>query len=353
MKRQRILVTGDRGYFGSILVPMLVDLGHRVRGIDQRYYADCAFGAYQPAADSLQKDIRDITLDELRGFDTVIHLAALSNDPLGDINPDLTLAINHQASVRLAQLAKAAGVTRFVMSSSCSTYGKASGQMISEDSPLNPVTPYGRSKTLAELDIAALADTDFCPVFLRHATVYGLAPMLRFDLVINNLVAYAVATGEVYLKSDGQAWRPLVHIEDVCRACVAAATADADSVRNEVFNIGRTEDNYQIFEIAEMIAKSVPGSRVKYADGACPDERSYHVDFSKAETHLLGYEPQWTVQRGIDQLVTAFVGADLRIEDFEGMRYSRVAKITDLMRAGTLDGELHWRDTAKVRCSQV
>ncbi|WP_420432807.1 NAD-dependent epimerase/dehydratase family protein [Hyphobacterium sp.] len=350
MKKQSILVTGDRGYFGSVLVPMLIGLGHDVRGVDQRYYADCAFGSYQPAAKSLQKDIRDLAPDDLCGFDTVIHLAALSNDPLGDINPDLTLAINHQASVRLAQLAKAAGVTRFVMSSSCSTYGKASGRMISEESPLNPVTPYGRSKTLAELDIAALAETDFCPVFLRHATVYGLAPMLRFDLVINNLVAYAVATGEVFMKSDGQAWRPLVHIEDVCRACIAAATADADAVRNEVFNIGRTADNYRIFEIAEMIVKSVSGSRIKYADRACPDERTYHVDFSKAETRLPGYEPQWSVQRGIDQLVNAFLGAGLKVEDFEGMRYSRVAKITDLMRAGALDPDLYWHDAAKFRC---
>jgi len=344
MNGARILVTGDRGYFGSILVPMLVEHGYRVSGIDQRYYDGCAFGEFQPVVDSQRKDIRDITEDDLCGVDTVIHLAALSNDPLGNINPQLTLAINHEASVRLARLAKAAGVRRFVMSSSCSTYGKAGDQVISETSPLNPVTPYGLSKTLAEVGIADLADDFFCPVFLRHATVYGLAPMLRFDLVINNLVAYAVATGQVFMKSDGKAWRPLVHIEDVCAACIAAASADAKLVRNEVYNIGRTEDNYQIFEVAEMIAAAVPGARIEYADGASHDERSYNVDFTKATTELPGFEPRWTVRRGIDQLADAFIGAGLRKEDFEGRRYSRVARITDLMRTGTLDEKLYWQE---------
>ena len=349
----RILVTGDRGYFGSILVPMLVEAGHFVQGMDQGYYAGCAFGEFQPAAASLRKDIRAITADDLRGFDTVIHLAALSNDPLGDINPELTLAINHRASVRLARLAKAAGVTRFVMSSSCSTYGRSDGAIISEASPLNPVTPYGRSKVMAEHGISELVDTNFCPVFLRHATVYGLAPMLRFDLVVNNLVAYAVATGRVHLKSDGQAWRPLVHIEDVCRACIAAATAEAGLVRNEVFNIGQTVDNYQIFQIADMIADTVPGSRVEMADGASPDERSYNVNFSKAENGLPGFEPQWSVQRGVDQLFRAYTGVGLRTGDFEGVRYSRLARIIDLMDAGKLDSELNWRDRARPHGDQA
>ncbi len=352
MSRARILVTGDRGYLGSTLVPMLVSLGYQVSGIDQRYYDGCAFGEFQPVADSVRKDIRDLTEDDLYGVDTVIHLAALSNAPLGDINPELTLSINHEATVRLAQLAKAVGVQRFVMSSSCSTYGKAGDQVISETSPLNPVTPYGLSKTLAEIGIADLADDIFCPVFLRHATVYGLAPMLRFDLVINNLVAYAVATGQVYMKSDGKAWRPLVHIEDVCGACSAAATADAASVRNEVYNIGRTEDNYQIFEVAEMIAEAVPGARVEYAAGASHDERSYNVDFTKAVTELPGFEPSWTVRRGIAQLAEAFIGAGLCKEDFEGRRYSRVARITDLMHTGALDDQLYWRQLSTLVTGQ-
>lgn len=352
MTKPRILVTGDRGYFGSVLVPMLVELGHPVRGIDQRYYDGCEFGAFRPAADSVRKDIREISEDDLRDVDVVIHLAALSNDPLGDINPELTLSINHAASVRLARLAKAAGVRRFVMSSSCSTYGKASDEVISESSPLNPVTPYGRSKTLSETDIAKLADDQFCPVFLRHATVYGVAPMLRFDLVINNLVAYAVATGQVYMKSDGKAWRPLVHIEDVCSACIAAATADSGLVRNEIFNIGRSDENYRIFEVAEMIARSVPGARIEYADGACPDERSYNVDFSKAENKLPGFSPKWTVQEGIEQLARTFTNARLRLAEFEGARYSRVARITDLLRSGAVDENLFWRNASAVACGQ-
>jgi nucleoside-diphosphate-sugar epimerase len=346
MAAQRILVTGDRGYIGSVLVPMLVAAGHSVSGLDQRYYEDCALGSFAPKAKSRRLDIRDVEPDALAGFDAIIHLAALSNDPLGEIDHGLTYEINHGAAVRLATLARAAGVRRFVMSSSCSTYGRAGSSLIDESSPLNPVTAYGRSKVMAEDEIAPLACESFSPVFLRHATVYGHSPMIRFDLVINNLLAYAVVTGEVYLKSDGLSWRPLVHVEDVARACFLAATAPAAAVHGEVFNIGRTEENFRIIDIAELVAAAVPGSRIVRSSGAAPDARSYRVDFSKAALGLPGFKPRWTVPAGIEQLYRVFSAASLTGLEFEHARYSRVAKICSLLQSGTLDASLRWRAAA-------
>ena len=343
MAAQRILVTGDRGYIGSVLVPMLVDAGHSVSGLDQRYYDGCAFGHFVPLVESRKMDIRDIEPEMLAGFDTVIHLAALSNDPLGELDENLTYQINHEATVRLAELAREAGVRRFVMSSSCSTYGRSGDWMIDETSPLNPLTAYGYSKVMSEADLTPLANESFSPVFLRHATVYGLAPMIRFDLVINNLVAYATSMGEVYLKSDGKAWRPLVHVEDVARACFAAATAPAAAVHCEVFNIGRTEDNFRVVEVAEMVAAAVPGSRIVRATHAGPDSRSYRVDFTKATTKLPGFQPRWTVQAGIDQLYRAFKASDLSGTEFEQDRYSRLAKICALRGSGALDASMRWQ----------
>ena len=348
MHAKRILVTGDRGYIGSVLIPDLLDQGHFVSGIDQRYYEKCAFGAFTPQAFSQHADIRELSLKDLQGYDAVIHLAALSNDPLGDIDPDLTYQINHQATVRLAKLAKTAGVRRFVLSSSCSTYGWSVGALLEEGSLLNPLTPYGKSKAMAEQDLRALACDTFSPVFLRHATVYGLAPMLRFDLVVNNLTAYATTTNMVYLKSDGMSWRPLVHVRDVALSCAAAATAPDDAVHCQVFNIGRSSENYRIRDVADMIAATIPGATVVQAADAEQDFRSYHIDFSKAETSLPGFEPCWTVQAGIDELYRAFVDSDLSGDIFEYPRYSRVAKITSLLDSGALDASLRWR-TAEAR----
>lgn len=338
-----ILVTGDRGYIGSLLVPMLVERGHEVRGIDQRYYDHSAFLRVAPSAPSVQKDIRDLERADLDGVDTVIHLAALSNDPLGDIDANLTYDINYHASVRLAELARDAGVKRFVMSSSCSAYGRAGEAMIDETAALNPVTPYGRSKVMAEQDVARMADDAFSPVFLRHATAYGLSPMLRFDLVVNNLVAYAVARGDVFLKSDGQAWRPLVHVEDICRGLVAAALADRSAVHNGVFNIGRTADNFRIVDVAGMVADLVDCPTVRFCENACRDTRTYRVDFSRAEQSLPGFDPAWSVPEGVLDLHRAVRSRGLTVAEFEGARFSRVATIRDMMDRGQLDAGLRWR----------
>lgn len=342
MKTKKILVTGDRGYIGSVLVPMLLAQGHEVHGIDQRYYETCSFGEFTPQIKSVRKDIRDLGSEDLAGFEVVIHLAALSNDPLGDIDPELTFEINHRASSRLAELARGAGVGRFVFSSSCSTYGLAVGMRTTEASGLNPLTPYGKSKALAEQDIAALATDAFSPVFLRHATVYGLAPMLRFDLVVNNLTAYAAATNQIYLKSDGMSWRPLVHVRDVALAIMAAATAPTDAIHCEIFNIGRSSENYRIRDVAELIARTIPGAGIVMAPDAERDFRSYNIDFSKAENSLPGFEPTWTVEDGVRELFEAFVRMGLTGDIFERSRYSRVARILSLLDGAALDAKLRW-----------
>ena len=339
-----ILVTGDKGYIGAVMVPMLLREGHRVVGLDCDWFEDSTFGDWSCGAPSKRKDLRDLESSDLAGFDAVIHLAGLSNDPLGDLNPGLTYEINHLASVRLAKLAKENGVQRFLFSSSCSTYGAAgTEELLNEEAELRPVTPYGRSKVLVEQDVAKLADSGFSPTFLRNATAYGVSPRLRFDLVLNNLVAWAATTGHIHIKSDGTPWRPIVHIEDICRAFVAILNAPRNLVHCEAFNVGSTQENYQIRDLADIVNETVPNCKIEYAKDGGPDKRCYRVDFSKIARILPGFKPQWTARNGAVELYEAVERVGLRLEEFEGPRYMRISHIQQLISKGDLDADLRWR----------
>ena len=330
-------------------MPLLLSAGHEVTGLDSNLFDRCVFCDGIQQIPSIKKDIRDIAIEDVEGFDAVLHLAALSNDPLGDLDPDLTYEINHRASVRLAQLAKRAGVRRFVFSSSCSNYGAAGGRTpVNEESAFNPVTPYGRSKVRVEQDVADLADSTFSPTFLRSATAYGVSPRLRFDLVLNNLVAWAHATGRVFIKSDGSPWRPVVHIEDISRAFLAVLEAPIEAVHNEAFNVGRDEDNYQVRELAEIVKDTVPGTEIEYAADAGPDKRCYIVACSKIRRVLPHFKPQWDARRGAQQLYNVYRQIGVTVEDFEGPRFKRIAHLRKLMADGAVDETLRWRVTQPV-----
>lgn len=334
----KVMVTGHKGYVGAVLVPMLIARGYEVVGVDCDLFKDCLFSPDVPAHTSVRKDIRDLDVPDFAGIDAVIHLAALSNDPLGEIDPDLTHQINTHATEALARHARTAGVRRFVFSSSCSSYGASDDAWLTEESSLNPLTPYAVSKVRSEELLDALASADFSPVFLRSGTAYGLSPRLRCDLVVNNLTAYAVATGEVFMKSDGSAWRPLVHVEDMARAFISALEADREKIHRQVFNVGRNGDCMRIRELASIVGSAIPGARIKLAQSHSADVRTYRVDCKKIER--IGFDPRRNVLEAVREMAEAFRKADVSIEEFEGPRFVRLATIRHLRESGRLDVNL-------------
>jgi nucleoside-diphosphate-sugar epimerase len=339
----RVAVTGHNGYIGSVMVPFLQEAGHEIIGLDTYLYEGCTFGEDVPDVPSIRMDLRDVDSSVLAGFDAVIHLAALCNDPLGNQNPATTYDINHRASVTLAAAAKAAGVPRYVFASSCSLYGLAGDEMLTEEAPFNPITPYGESKILAERDVRPLADETFSPVYMRNATAYGVSPRLRCDIVVNNLVGFAYTQGDVLIQSDGTPWRPLVHVEDISRAFLAVLTAPREAIHNQAFNVGRNADNVRVSEIAEMVKAVVPNCSIRYAEGGGPDPRSYRVDCTKIARMLPAFQPQWTVAKGVEELYAAYRAAGLTANEFQGNKYLRLKQIKKLQDEGRLDGDLRWQ----------
>ncbi len=338
----KVLVTGNKGYIGSVLVPMLLADGFEVVGLDSDLYRRCTFIGELTAVKQIEKDVRDVSPSDLNGIDAVIHLAGLSNDPLGDYQPSLTEEINQKASINLAVLAKRAGVQRFVFASSCSNYGAAGDDFLTEEAEFNPVTPYGASKVAVEQALLAMADHHFSPTYLRASTAYGVSPRLRFDLVLNNLTAWAYTTGRVHLKSDGTPWRPLVHIEDISRAYIAVLKAPVDAIHNEAFNVGLTTENYRMRELAEIVKSVVPNCEVDYADDAGPDKRCYRVDCNRIARTLHGFKPQWTARRGVIELYQAYQKVGLTLDEFEGFKFKRIAHVKQLIEEGLLDTSLRW-----------
>ena len=336
----KVFVTGYDGYIGTILVPMLQDYGHEVTGLDNMLFGSCVFGSAVSTPDvELKIDIRDVTKQHLEGMDAVIHLSGMSNDPAGDLNPDTTYEVNHHASVRLARLAKEAGVSRFLFSSSCSIYGAQGNEPLDESAEFLPVTPYGESKLFVERDLVSLADDKFSPTYLRNATAYGVSQRLRGDLVVNNLTGFAVTTGKVFLKSDGSSWRPLVHIEDISRAFCALLHADRSQVHNEAFNIGSTRENYLIRDVAEIVAEVV-GCPVTLSDEAFDDIRNYKVNCDKFENMFPDSRPQWTVRRGVESLKAAMLQNELTIDQLEGGRFMRLLHLRNGIESGTITNDL-------------
>jgi nucleoside-diphosphate-sugar epimerase len=339
----RVLVTGHHGYIGSVLAPALLAAGHEAIGLDTFYYRGCDFGDGSEFEPVLTRDVRDVRSGDLEGFDAIVHLAALSNDPLGDFNPSWTYAINRDGTIALARAAKEAGVRRFVFASSCSMYGVSERDApLSEDAPLRPLTPYAESKVSAEEALTELAGDNFAPVSMRNATVYGVSPRLRLDVVLNNLVAWAHTTGAIRLQSDGSSWRPLVHVRDVARATLALISAPAELVRGEAFNVGSAAQNYRIRDLAEIVHDRLPHCRVTFAADAIADPRSYRVDFSKFESAFPECRFEWTAERGADELARAYEQVGLTFDDFQGHRYMRLEQVRRLLDARALDTELRW-----------
>jgi nucleoside-diphosphate-sugar epimerase len=338
----KVLVTGHRGFIGTVMVPKLVEEGFDVVGLDSDLYRYCTYGDSPQEVPTILKDVRDVEKEDLKGFDAIIHLAALSNDPLGDINPDLTYDINYKASVRIADIARQVGVKRFLFSSSCSMYGKAGEEVLSETADFNPVTAYAKSKVYVERDTREMASDSFSPVFMRNATAYGVSPRIRFDLVINNLAAWAYTTGRILMKSDGTPWRPLIHIEDITQAFICALRAPRETIHNLSVNVGDNNENYQMRDLAQFVKETVPNCEIDYADGAGPDTRSYRVNFDKIHSVFPDFKTRWTAKMGVEQCYQSYVKFGLDKDDYEGIKFKRVAHIKNLISSGKLNTDLRW-----------
>lgn len=340
----RVAVTGHQGFIGSVTVPILRAAGHEVRSLDTGFFAACSFGGPDAEETPGRWDMREATAADLAGCEAVVHLAGLSNDPLGDLDPELTYAINLHGSLRLARAAKEAGVQRFLFASSCSNYGASGGDaLLDESSPLAPITPYAISKVESERELLKLADERFSPVLLRNATAYGVSPRLRVDLVLNNLVAWAVTTGRIVLQSDGTPWRPIVHVEDIARAFLLLLEAPRELVHAEAFNVGGSAENYRIRELAEIVGETVPGCALAFAEGAGPDPRNYRVSCAKLESRFPAFRLKWNARTGAAQLAAAYRAHGFDRESFEGPRYKRLGRIRELLAAGELGPDLRWR----------
>jgi nucleoside-diphosphate-sugar epimerase len=345
----KILLTGHHGYIGAVTGPLLRAAGHELTGLDTFFYEGCDLREDADGLPALRLDLRDADSAALAGYDAVVHFAALSNDPLGDISPELTKEINFEATLRLAHAAKQAGVARFVLSSSCSMYGTATPENAAdEQAPLKPLTAYAESKVLSEQALAELADSDFSPVFMRNATAYGVSPRLRVDLVLNNLVGWAFTTGKVRIMSDGTPWRPLVHVEDIARATLAVLEAPREVVHGEAFNVGRDEENYQVRDLAEIVQETVGDCEIEYAGSGDPDPRSYRVDFGRFARAFPKAGLRWTARDGAQEVLDAYREVNLTREQFESDRYIRLKRLRRLLDAGKLDAELRWRGAANV-----
>ena len=339
----KVLVTGHKGFIGTIMVPMLLEEGFEVQGLDSDLFRYCTYGEPPVEVPSTIKDVRDVVPADLEGFDAIIHLAALSNDLLGDINPDITLEINHKATLRIAEMAKKVGVKKFLFASSCSMYGKAGEEALDETADFNPVTHYAISKVCVERDLSLLAGDNFSPIFFRNATAYGVSPRMRFDLVINNLVAWAYTTGKIHMKSDGTPWRPLVHAADISRAFIVGLKSPIEIVHNQAFNVGKNSENYRIKELAEFVRETVPNCEISFADGAGPDERCYKVDFTKIHTVLPDFQPFWNAKLGVEDIYKSYKKYGLEQDEYEGVKYKRIAHIKYLLSKGKLDDTLRWQ----------
>jgi len=326
------------------MVPILLKEGFDVTGIDTDLYRFCTYGELPTEVPSINKDVRDVTKEDLKGFDAIVHLAALSNDPLGDINPDLTYDINHKASVRIAEIGREVGVERFVFASSCSMYGKAGDDILDETAEFNPVTHYAKSKVYVERDVSPMASDSFSPIFLRNATAYGVSPRIRFDLVINNLVAWAYTTGKILLKSDGTPWRPLVHIEDITQAVICALKADREVIHNLAVNVGSNQENHQMRDLAQYVKEVVPNCEIQIAEGAGPDARCYRANFDKIHSVFPDFKTKWTAKKGAEQCYQSYLKHGLGREEYEGVKYKRIAHIMNLIEEGKLDTNLRWKN---------
>jgi len=345
----RVLVTGHEGYLGSVLVPRLIDAGHEVVGLDTGLFADGTIGPVPADVPALRVDLRDVTKEHLAEVapDAVMHLAALCNDPLGDLDPELTYDVNHRSTIRLAKAAKAAGVERFLFSSSCSLYGAgADDSPLDENAGFAPLTPYGESKILSEQGLQELAGDDFSPIYLRNATAYGFSPRLRGDLVVNDLVGHALLAGNIGLRSNGMAWRPLVHADDIASAFIALLEAPRDVVHNRAYNIGSSDENYLIRDVANLV-QEVVGGEVTFAEGAGADARNYRVTCDRIAAEVPEFKPQWTVRKGIEQLVENYKKYDLQLTDLFGERHQRLKKINALHQAGKIGSDLRWTESAR------